>query len=108
MSTQMVSPFDTRLSFFSACGEPYVLVLAMKMFWAERVEGKLVIRERKVEACENDFSSESSAFNTAILRPAGARHRDVFATIDPKDGIKRLIVFYHATKVSIQGLSHIP
>jgi hypothetical protein len=63
------------------------------MFWPERVVGKIVIRTRKVGACEYDFSSELSAFHTVILRPAGAGRHGVFTMIDPKDGIKKLNVF---------------
>jgi len=74
----------------------------MKMFWPERVGGKLVIRERKVEDCEYDFSSEFSAFHTSILRLAGAGRHGVFAMIDPKDDIKKLVVFFHETKVSCE------
>ena len=67
----------------------------MRMFWPERVGGKILIGTSKVGACEY-----ISAFHTAIFHPAGAGRHGVFAMIDPKDNIKKLIVFYHETKVS--------
>lgn len=95
-------PFHHTNRIISAHGQPYDLVLTRRMFSPELVKGKLAIWTKRVGTCEYHFSSEFSAIHKAILRLAGAELHAIFAMIDFKDNIKKLIVFCHETNVSIK------
>jgi hypothetical protein len=97
------------LSFFHtncivlACGQPYNLVITMIMFWPEQdnKEDKISFQRRKVGLCHYSFGG-SLGFHTSILSPVGAGRHGIFAMIDPKDHIKKLILFQHETRVNKQ------